>query len=83
MVINVGSTESFQPGNVAMPDFHQAQQTELESSIQQKEAAAFVPHIENDLDGQPIVGDYLKIQFVDHKVVPTILVCINRLSFSA
>ena len=80
---DVESTEGVQPGNVAMPDFHQAQQTELESSMQQKEAAAFVPHIENDLDGQPIVGDYLKIQFVEHKVVPTILVCFNLLSFSA
>ena len=29
---------------------------------------------EPDLDGEPVVGDYLKIQFVEHKVVPTILV---------
>jgi SIT4-associating protein SAP185/190 len=32
------------------------------------------PHIETDVDGQPIVGDYLKMMFVEHKVVPTILV---------
>lgn len=34
----------------------------------------FAPQVENDVDGQPIVGDYLKMQFVEHKVVPTILV---------
>ncbi|MCJ1314654.1 hypothetical protein MMC25_008336 [Agyrium rufum] len=33
----------------------------------------FAPFIENDVDGQPIVGDYLKMMFVEHKVVPTIL----------
>ena len=38
--------------------------------------SGFIPHIESDVDGQPIVGDYLKIMFVDHKVVPTILVCL-------
>ena len=31
-------------------------------------------HIENDVDGKPIVGDYLKMMFVKHQVVPTILV---------
>ena len=34
----------------------------------------FTSHIEADIDGQPMVGDYLKIMFVEHKVVPTILV---------
>ena len=34
----------------------------------------YTPHIENDVDGQPMVGDYLKMMFVEHKVVPTILV---------
>ncbi|EPS42755.1 hypothetical protein H072_3276 [Dactylellina haptotyla CBS 200.50] len=29
--------------------------------------------IELDLDGRPLVGDYLKMMFVQHKVVPTIL----------
>ena len=33
-----------------------------------------LPQLENDVDGQPIVGDYLKMMFVEHKVVPTILV---------
>lgn len=32
------------------------------------------PQIENDVDGRPIVGDYLKMMFVEHQVVPTILV---------
>lgn len=30
--------------------------------------------VEPDLDGNPVVGDYLKMMFVEHKVVPTILV---------
>lgn len=34
----------------------------------------FEPHIETDIDGQPVVGDYLKMMFVEHRVVPTILV---------
>lgn len=29
---------------------------------------------ETDIDGTPVVGDLLKIQFVEHQVVPTILV---------
>ena len=35
---------------------------------------SFIPQIENDDDGQPMVGDFLKMMFVEHKVVPTILV---------
>jgi SIT4-associating protein SAP185/190 len=31
-------------------------------------------YIQLDTDGRPVVGDYLKIMFVDNKVVPTILV---------
>lgn len=31
-------------------------------------------YIQLDTDGRPVVGDYLKIQFVHNKVVPTILV---------
>lgn len=34
----------------------------------------FIPEVEHDVDGQPVVGDYLKMMFVEHKVVPTILV---------
>lgn len=37
----------------------------------------FAPHIENDVDGQPMVGDHLKMMFVEHKVVPTILVSLS------
>ena len=32
-----------------------------------------------DVDGTPVVGDLLKIMFVDHKVVPTVLVSSERL----
>jgi hypothetical protein len=31
--------------------------------------------VEEDVDGGPVVGDYLKMMFVEHSVVPTILVC--------
>ncbi|KAG8530973.1 uncharacterized protein KY384_004330 [Bacidia gigantensis] len=34
---------------------------------------AFNPQFEYDFDGQPMVGDFLKIMFVEHQVVPTIL----------
>ena len=34
----------------------------------------FASNMESDVDGQPIVGDYLKMMFVAHQVVPTILV---------
>ncbi|CRG84741.1 SIT4-associating protein SAP185 [Talaromyces islandicus] len=33
----------------------------------------YAPQIQYDAPGQPVVGDFLKIQFVEHKVVPTIL----------
>ena len=36
---------------------------------------SFSPQFEYDVDGQPIVGDFLKMMFVEHHVVPTILVC--------
>lgn len=32
------------------------------------------PDVQVDVDGQPVVGDYLKIMFADNRVVPTILV---------
>lgn len=35
---------------------------------------SFAPQFEYDVDGQPIVGDFLKMMFVEHHVVPTILV---------
>ncbi|KAI5286878.1 hypothetical protein KEM54_006435, partial [Ascosphaera aggregata] len=31
------------------------------------------PLIQIDVDGQPVIGDYLKIMFVEYQVVPTIL----------
>ena len=36
---------------------------------------SFSPQFEYDVDGQPMVGDFLKMMFVEHHVVPTILVC--------
>lgn len=34
----------------------------------------YAPQYEVDIDGSPVVGDLLKMQFVENKVVPTILV---------
>ncbi|KAL8949712.1 MAG: hypothetical protein Q9222_004204 [Ikaeria aurantiellina] len=34
---------------------------------------SFEPHMERDEDGEPLVGDLLKMMFVEHRVVPTIL----------
>ncbi|KAK3168662.1 hypothetical protein OEA41_005110 [Lepraria neglecta] len=34
---------------------------------------SFANHFDYDIDGQPVVGDFLKMMFVDHHVVPTIL----------
>ncbi|KAI9777612.1 MAG: hypothetical protein M1839_008666 [Geoglossum umbratile] len=34
---------------------------------------SFGPFVETDTDGKPVVGDFLKMMFVDHRVVPTIL----------
>jgi hypothetical protein len=31
---------------------------------------------DTELDGSPVVGDLLKIKFVEHQVVPTILVSV-------
>ena len=37
--------------------------------------------VELEANGQPVVGDYLKLMFVEHKVVPTILVNLSALSY--
>ena len=42
---------------------------------------SFSPQFEYDVDGQPMVGDFLKMMFVEHHVVPTILVCCASGSF--
>lgn len=37
----------------------------------------FGEHVQIDTNGQPVVGDFLKIKFVENQVVPTILVCVS------
>ena len=44
---------------------------------------SFAPQFEYDVDGQPMVGDFLKMMFVEHRVVPTILVRCPNLSHLA
>jgi len=50
----------------------EAQAEDAQGQGQQQES--FAPQYEVDNDGSPVVGDLLKVQFVEHKVVPTILV---------
>ena len=43
---------------------------------------SFASDFEVDVDGQPMVGDFLKIMFVEHHVVPTILVSFSSSSMT-
>jgi len=49
-----------------------AERSQVSSLANQDDS--FNPHYEVDIDGTPVVGDLLKMMFVDHRVVPTILV---------
>lgn len=50
-------------------------QAEGDSSVNmEQDTSAMDSNIQTDIDGRPVVGDYLKIMFVENKVVPTILV---------
>jgi SIT4-associating protein SAP185/190 len=53
-------------------DVEPTQETETANDGGAEDAAE--QYIQYDTDGRPVVGDYLKIQFVENKVVPTILV---------
>ena len=44
------------------------------ASEQEQQSEQTHPFIQLDTNGQPVVGDYLKIMFVQNRVVPTILV---------
>jgi SIT4-associating protein SAP185/190 len=55
-------------------------QPEGDSSVNMEQNASTIDSkIETDIDGKPVVGDYLKIMFVENRVVPTILVCCHYL----
>ena len=45
--------------------------------------AQYAPQYEVDVDGSPVVGDLLKIQFVQNKVVPTIFVSFRFCSLAS
>ena len=53
---------------------HAAEGDTERSVLMSSNEQSFVPQFEYDLDGQPMVGDFLKMMFVEHHVVPTILV---------
>ena len=48
------------------------------SMLMSRNEQNLVPQFEYDVDGQPMVGDFLKIMFVEHQVVPTILVSLLK-----
>jgi len=50
------------------------QNTDEDSQLAGEEEAVPGPDIQTESDGTPVLGDLLKIQFVEHHVVPTILV---------
>jgi SIT4-associating protein SAP185/190 len=65
------------PVSVPSSEIPQPSEQELPQSIPADTGRPddeFAPQIQYDLNGQPVVGDYLKIMFVENKVVPTILV---------
>ncbi|KAL4891917.1 SIT4 phosphatase-associated protein-domain-containing protein [Aspergillus ambiguus] len=64
-----GATESTEPrSNLENPGAEEAPTPEETKAFQQMH-----PDIQYDINGQPVVGDYLKLMFVEHRVVPTIL----------
>jgi SIT4-associating protein SAP185/190 len=51
--------------------------TDLQSVVDEDVAPEQPMHslpYEPDVDGTPVIGDLLKMKFVEHRVVPTILV---------
>lgn len=64
------SSSSDQVGDVPSSDVA----TENAPEQARGEAEQTNPYIQLDTNGQPVVGDYLKIKFVQNQVVPTILV---------
>ncbi|KAL6717554.1 sporulation-induced protein [Lecanora helva] len=56
------------------PETTQAEEGDTNRSMHMSETEqSFTPHFEYDIDGQLMVGDFLKMMFVEHHVVPTIL----------
>ena len=68
-------THTSQPGDHPnqVPDAR-SEQSEPQATADQPEHFQQVPIIETEDDGSAVVGDLLKIKFVENRVVPTILV---------
>lgn len=54
------------------PAHTEQSETELQN-VSVTEEQSYEPRAQIDIDGRAVVGDYLKIQFVENRVVPTIL----------
>ncbi|KAF9883058.1 hypothetical protein FE257_004137 [Aspergillus nanangensis] len=68
---NQQSSPVEQPGNIAGPSDSATETAPVQqgsTTLQQMH-----PDIQIDSNGQPVVGDYLKLMFVENRVVPTIL----------
>lgn len=63
-------------GNIQdTPNTTQAEEGDTDRSVfMSGNEPSLAPQFEYDVDGQPMIGDFLKMMFVEHHVVPTILV---------
>ena len=71
------SSEEAQAGDCSpgQPDSSFGEEAEgSQSVLMTGPDAPYEPRAEMDVDGSPVVGDFLKMMFVEHRVVPTILV---------
>ena len=67
-------TEKPQPNALQNDVLEESHEPQVDPAYAVDQGQDFTAHMETDIDGEPIVGDYLKMVFVEHRVVPTILV---------
>ncbi|KAI9838323.1 MAG: hypothetical protein M1819_005591 [Sarea resinae] len=70
---NFSQEQSQSDGRETAETSHGAEGDSSRSILMSGDETGFEPLIETDIDGSPVVGDFLKIMFVKHRVVPTIL----------
>jgi SIT4-associating protein SAP185/190 len=61
--------ENIAASDTTMTDLHSV----VDESVVLDQPTHSLPY-EPDIDGAPVIGDLLKMKFVEHRVVPTILV---------
>ena len=73
--IEVGPSERSVAEGDGAANFGERPQSVLFAAAHESE---FGPAYEVDVDGSPVVGDFLKMMFVEYRVVPTILVSFDK-----